>query len=109
MNADGSSPRQLTSLLNQEHDPTWSPDDTKIAITSERRDIVFHKRPVRETVIVRASDGAELSRPTQDTDFSAIDPNWSPDGTKLAVFKADLPIIEGPLVIYTMNVDGTDK
>src|SRR5436190_103875 len=66
MNADGSNKRQLTSLINEEHDPSWSPDDTKIAITSERGDIVFHKRPVGETVIVRASDGAELSRPTQD-------------------------------------------
>src|SRR5439155_2708595 len=34
---------------------------------------------------------------------------WSPDGSKIAVFKADLPILTGPLVIYTMNPDGSDK
>ena len=41
--------------------------------------------------------------------FGGGDPSWSPDGTKIAYFKATGPLISFPMRLFVMNANGTNK
>ncbi|WP_177154691.1 DUF11 domain-containing protein [Actinosynnema pretiosum] len=73
-NADGTSPRVLTPRIG-EAEPTWSPDGTKLAVTTEAG--------IR---VLRVSDGTVLADIPEPPTLSARDsePAWSPDGTTIA-------------------------
>src|SRR5919109_5684276 len=90
MNADdGSEQTRLTDNDADDFDPTWSPDGTKIAFSSNRDGNL-------EIYVMNADDGSEQTRLT---DNSADDrnANWSPDGTKIAFERGG--------EIYVMNAD----
>jgi Tol biopolymer transport system component len=95
MNHDGSGQGYLTQDPNDESDPVWSRDTTKV---------VFSRRVSGEDhVIVMNSDGSnqiDLS-PGGSNDREAV---WSPDGTKVA-FSTDR---DGNREVYVMNADGTN-
>lgn len=78
------------------HSPSWSPNQTKIAFVSSRDEN-------EEIYVMNANGGAQ----TRLTDMVGSDtsPRWSPDGTKI-VFESDR---DGDPEIYTMNPDGTDQ
>ncbi len=109
MNADGSGQRRLTDTLGEDHDATFSPDGSKIAYSSERT--VIPSPPFGDTFIIdvargTADPGVNL---TGDLAFGAGDPAWHPDGTRIAFFKAVLPVLTSPMQIWTMRPDGSDK
>ena len=126
MNADGTSPRNLTagsSRVNLE--PAWSPDGTKIAFASDRDGASpgsgsFFGLPVSDIYVLDLATGA-LTRLTTHPDADVY-PAWSPDGTKIAFTSArDRTLIpadpeaghdggEMPnLDIYVMEADGSDQ
>ena len=104
MNADGSDPTRLTFTNQpepftpriQETWPTWSPDGTKIAYTSNASDIAMD-------VWVMDSDGTDQTQLTVTTAFDAF-PEWSPDGSKI-VFTSNRTAADD---IWVMDPDGSN-
>src|SRR5919109_161189 len=94
MNADGNGQTRLTDDPAFDTDPSWSPDGTKIAFSSNREDD-------NSEIYIMNSDGSGQTRLTDNSadDFS---PSWSPDGEKIA-FVTDRD--NGNFDIYIMNAD----
>jgi Tol biopolymer transport system component len=99
--ADGNDPRQLTNHpcpFNVQ--PTWSPDGTQIAFTSDRdgNDEIY---------VMAVPDGTEADgtgqRRLTHNDADDRYPAWSPDGTQI-VFTSRR---DGNDEIYVMNADGS--
>src|SRR5262245_8815768 len=111
MNADGANPRLVAGLEAEEHDAVWSLDDTKLIITSEKDDTF----PFGDVCTVDVATRTYVNNLTIDDRFLAIggggDPTLSPDGTKIAYFKATGgPLgVAGPQTVFVMNADGTGK
>lgn len=102
VDADGSSPVQLTTGMFEDRHPTWSPDSRRIAF--ERNSWLDRtvSPPFGEQrfIVVMDADGANLTE-VGSKDVWNSSPAWSPDGTKFALRT------RGGLVA-TMNADGTD-
>ena len=91
MNADGSGRIQLTDDENEDHEPAWSPDGSRLAFWSSR---------ARNTYIqvVNADGSGQISL------ADGASPAWSPDGRKIAFSSGSY----GSNSIYVMNADGSD-
>lgn len=78
MKPDGSELRQLTSGHGDHRDPSFSPDGTRIAFSSDR---AFEGS--FDIWVVDVATGA-LQRVTADNTLEEFEPAWSPDGASLA-------------------------
>jgi Tol biopolymer transport system component len=101
MNADGTGQTRLTINAGLDFSPSWSPDGSKIAWSSDRDGY-------REIYVMNA-DGTGQTRLTFDpAAVLASDnyPAWSPDSSKIA-WSSDRDGIHSE--IYVMNADGTGQ
>jgi len=95
MNADGSSPVNLTDHPAEDKYPAWSPDGTTIAFASDRDGSY--------DIWTMNADGSNLVKLTGSPARDRY-PIWSPNGTRLT-FNTDR---DGNQEIYIMNADGTN-
>lgn len=86
---------RLTDNAAEDYGAVFSPDDTKIAFTSNR-DGNAH-------IFVMDADGENETRVGADP-ANDWEPTWSPDGTRIA-FVSDR---DGNPELYVMNADGTE-
>lgn len=107
--ADGTGLRQLTDTLGEDHDPAFSPDGSRVAYSSERT--VIPSPPFGDTFVIDVAKGTTDPglNLTSDLAFGAGDPAWHPDGSRIAFFKATLPVLTSPMQIWTMNANGSNK
>jgi Tol biopolymer transport system component len=68
MNADGSGQTRLTNITNNDVDPCWSPDGTRIAFSTNRDS--------NQEIYVMNADGSNLIRLTNDVNPDGL-PDWS--------------------------------
>lgn len=102
MNADGSSPTELTrDKAANDTNPTWSPDGKQIAYESD----VSGEREI----YVMNSDGSGepfgLTYNPEAAPDANFDPAWSPKGDKIAFASHR----DGNYEIYVMNADGSGQ
>jgi hypothetical protein len=102
MDADGSNQTNITNTPALfEYYPDWSPDGSKMCLYRGSGD--------EDTgIYIMNADG---SNPTRLTDeFSGVDCEWSPDGTKIAYsYHPEFSGSAWPDDVYVMNADGSGK
>ena len=97
MNPDGSGRTQLTFHPAQDILPSWSPDGSKIAFSSDR--------DVNYEIYTMNPDGSGLTNITRSRSQDRYS-TWSPDGTKMAFMSTRAG--NGNFEIWTMNADGSN-
>ena len=109
MDADGSSPRNLTQNPAKDVRPAWSPDGRSIAFVSRRGPSSRCKPgPGRcgldrqSEIYVMNADGSGKRNLTRDRAFDDY-PTWSPDGRRIAFLRGRGA--RGQL--YVLNADGS--
>jgi dipeptidyl aminopeptidase/acylaminoacyl peptidase len=95
MNADGSSPINLTYNPADDNHPTWSADEQKIAFQSDRDGN-------NEVYVLNTDDRSLMNLTNNPADDQR--PAWSSDEKKIA-FQSDR---DGNNEIYVMNADGSN-
>jgi len=75
--ATGGTPSRITFDPNQDYQPTWSPDGTQIAFSSDRSG-------THEIWVIPITGGAA----TQVTTDGGSAPDWSPDGSQIAFVRS---------------------
>jgi Tol biopolymer transport system component len=97
---------RLVHSAEDDFDPRWSPDGSKIAFT--RVDLEFHLLP--DHIVVVNADGSDEVVLTNWPEFDGLEilsgPTWSPDGRKIAFGARRRGSAKERL--YVMNNDGTD-
>jgi Tol biopolymer transport system component len=101
MNADGSSPRQLTFNEIDDEDPARSPDGRRIAF---RRDLNPVPGETDYDIFVMNVNGRGERNLTNSPGVHDDHPNWSPDGRRIAFVSER----DGDLEIYSMRPNGSN-
>ena len=99
VNSDGSGRTRLTDSRSSDQYPSWSPDGSKIAFSSDRDGIL----DVPEIYVMNA-DGTNQTRLTDNRSEDEF-PKWSPDGGRIVFASAR----DGNFEIYVMNADGKNQ
>ena len=102
MDTDGAAPVRLTKHPAIDSYPAWTPDGSKIAFTSNRRNGSTHE------IYITDADGKDTVRLTKNNQpVPAYDesPSWSPDGSYIAFTSLRNLVGEE---LFLMNPDGTN-
>ena len=105
--ADGSSLTRLTQTVNDELDPSLSPDGTRVAFA--RADSANCAGCTHQiwTMSLDGGDAQSVTLPsTKDAILQDDNPSFSPDGTQVVFSRWDAPITGDVSGIYTASADG---
>ncbi len=111
MNANGTNHQLIAGLEAEEHDAVWSLNDQQLILSSEKDGTL----PFGNTHVIDIATKQYVSNLTIDDSFLGIggggDPTLSPDGTKIAYFKATGGplLLAGPQKVHVMNANGSGK
>ena len=83
MDDDGGNPQNLTNDLNDDRQPSWSPDGKRIVFSSERDGHFRGELGITSELYVMDADGGNQQRLTNNR-RNDLDPAWSPDGERVA-------------------------
>ena len=97
MDVNGANRRRLTDSPGLDTEPSWSPDGSRIAFSSEHFGTL-------DICILNLTNGT-ITRVTTNS-AEDVEPAWAPDGTRLAFTRAFGP---GFKDIFTIKPDGTDE
>jgi Tol biopolymer transport system component len=100
MNADGSNPTQITFNDLDDDGAAWSPDGRMLVVQRDFDPV--HGASEYELLTMRG-DGTRERNITKSPGVDEIDPEWSPDGDRIAFVSDRDPDYE----IYTMRPDGS--
>ena len=125
IDADGTDQRLVSSTYHKATEPSWSPDGTKIAFTKYGDSNCRDGIPITgdaEIWVMNVSDGVATQLTGRDsstepacvnqqsqtysTVFHATDPEWSPDGTKIAYTGGRGG---SDTAVWVMDADGTNE
>lgn len=98
MEADGANLTRLTDHPALDVSPTWSPDGSQIAFSTQRADLFSRE------IFVMDATGANLVNISR-FPVSENNPCWSPDGTRIAFDS----MRDGNNEIYVMDSDGSNQ
>ncbi len=102
MDADGNNQIRLTNHWEEDFQPSWSPDGSRIAFASNRNGGYYQ-------IYVMDSNGKNVRRLT--AGISDGQPAWSPDGQKIAfagIGDEEIGRENRKAKIYIINPDGTN-
>lgn len=107
MNANGTGQTRLTSNaasdFNLDRTPAWSPDGAQIAFASNRDGGVFD-------IFIMNADGSGQRNITTGVSADFQDPDWSPDGRRIACSQAIIQNgVKGLYGVLVMNADGSNQ
>lgn len=107
INADGTGPAsRLTSNLEEERAPTWSPDGTRILFMCRRGSPALAGGPPTFELCVMHADGTGVTRLT-DNAVPELTPSWSPDGRQIVFHR---PVGgRGQFQLFVIKADGTGE
>ena len=95
-------PQQLTDGDWDDGDPAWSPDGTRVAFTSNRREERWRfLNPDVYTLSINDGKAGELQQLT-DGSLACSSPSWSPDGKTIAFLAALKVRSAGHIDLYTI-------
>jgi TolB protein len=111
MNADGSGRRLLTRNSFPDTQPSWSPRGNRIAFVSGRTGDTNSNIYVMDADPTTREAAVSITPNTTDPDYQGHDdnPDWSPDGTKIAYVHNHEPNGGGVPNIWVMNPNGSNK
>ena len=95
LNADGTGLIALTSNLEEERAPSWSPDGTKIVFMARHGGTDFE-------ICTMDADGSNVAQLTNNSVTDAT-PTFSPDGQKIVFHR----LVGVTFQLFQMNADGT--
>lgn len=109
-NRDGTDVRRLTTGLDADYQPAWSPDGSRLAFVSTRADGL-------PDVWVMKTDGSNPTRLTEarrgdefpGSGGGAMAPAWSPDGSRLVYTVYAYIGVTPRAQLWVMNADGSGK
>jgi Tol biopolymer transport system component len=112
VNADGAGLRNLTYCESLSlYRPQWSPDGTKLAYSTSTGVTVETYLPLN--IWVWNADGTGVNGLSTMNHAESINPEWSPDGTRIAFASnraldgSDAPNMNSTENIWVMNADGS--
>jgi Tol biopolymer transport system component len=97
MGADGSNPTRLLPNEDEVYHPSWSPDGTKLVVGVDPDLAIVN--PNSGTVTAKTSFGG--------LEFSAEDPCWSPDGSRITFTRVDYSTGHKEVCVIKGDLTGT--
>ena len=97
MNDDGTGQTNISNDPDDDFEPAWSPNGTKIAFISNRTGFL--------EIHIMDADGSGVSQVTFNAGPETVAPDWSPNGTKLVYSKDN----GTHLKLFSINTDGTGE
>ena len=101
MDADGTDPVRMTTNADDDADPDWSPDGTKLAFSSDRSG----QYQIYSVAIATPNTQNQLTPAgSMGASTESLDPSWSPDGNWIAVTHRN---VNDAAQIWRVNPAGT--